>query len=456
VTPIVAIVGRPNVGKSTLFNRLTGSNLAIVHDAPGVTRDRHYADAHVGGRDITLIDTGGFDPTTEDPMKQGIARHVVAAIDEADVILCVLDAEGPPTEPDRASIALLRKSGRPVVYLANKVDNPKKALAASELYELGIESLIHISALHGRGTHELVQALVTALPLPAAEENEEDSESDSSAEGESGAAPEPERLPRLALVGRPNAGKSSLLNCLAGSERALVDNQPGTTRDPIDTRVEYRGRKYMVVDTAGVRRPSKVDAGIEAASVMRSLRAISRAHVVVLMCDAAIGVAEQDARLLGLCADRKRALVVGLNKMDLLDKAAQKRAVDAARETLHFAPWAPLVGLSAKTGNGIQNLMKHVDIAAKEFRHRVSTGELNRFFEEVLQRSPPPTRGGKAPRIYYMTQARLGPPVFVAMCSHSQQIAESYKRFVANQIRKAFGFSSVPVVVEYRERRRRE
>ena len=169
MTPIVAIVGRPNVGKSTLFNRLTGANLAIVHDAPGVTRDRHYADAHIGGRDVTLIDTGGFDPTTEDPMGKGIARHVVAAIDEADVILCVLDADGPPTEPDRASIALLRKSGRPVVYLANKVDNPKKALAASELYELGVESLIHVSALHGRGTHELVQALVDVLPSDDAE-----------------------------------------------------------------------------------------------------------------------------------------------------------------------------------------------------------------------------------------------------------------------------------------------
>jgi len=441
VTPIVAIVGRPNVGKSTLFNRLTGANLAIVHDAPGVTRDRHYADAHLGGRDITLIDTGGFDPTTEDPMGKGIARHVVAAIEEADVILCVLDADGPPTEPDRASIALLRKSGRPVVYVANKVDNPKKALAASELYELGVESLIHVSALHGRGTHELVRALVDALPAEAAE-----------AEAE----PEAEDLPRLALVGRPNAGKSSLLNCLAGSERSLVDNAPGTTRDPVDMRVEYRGRKYMVVDTAGVRRPSKVDAGIEAASVMRSLRAISRAHVVVLMCDAAIGVAEQDARLFGLCADRKRALVVGLNKMDLLDKAQQKRALETAREALHFARWAPMVNLSAKTGNGVETLMKRVDTATAEFRQRVPTGELNRFFEQVLQASPPPTRGGKAPRIYYMTQARVAPPVFVAMCSFPQQIAESYKRFVANQIRKAFGFTSIPVTVEYRERRRRE
>jgi len=441
VTPIVAIVGRPNVGKSTLFNRLTGANLAIVHDAPGVTRDRHYADAHIGGRDVTLIDTGGFDPTTLDPMGQGIARHVVAAIDEADLIVCVLDADGPPTEPDRASIQLLRKSGRPVVYVANKVDNPKKALAASELYELGVESLIHVSALHGRGTHELVRAIALGLP-PLDEESESD-----------GAR---EDLPRLALVGRPNAGKSSLLNCLAGSERSLVDNLPGTTRDPVDMRVEYRGRRYLVVDTAGIRRPSKVDDGIESASVMRSLRAISRAQIVVLMCDAAIGVAEQDARLLGLCMDRKRALIVGLNKMDLLDKAGQKRALQTAKDSLHFATWAPIVNLSAKTGTGVPTLMKHVDTAVSEFSQRVSTGELNRFFERVLQTSPPPTRGGKAPRIYYMTQVRVAPPVFVAMCSSPLHIAESYKRFVANQIRKSFGFTSVPVVVEYRARSRRE
>lgn len=441
MTPIIAIVGRPNVGKSTLFNRLTGANLAIVHDAPGVTRDRHYADAHLTGRDVTLVDTGGFDPTTEDPMGQGIARHVVAAIEEADVILCVLDGSGSATEPDRAAVELLRRSGRPVVYAANKVDNPKQALAAAELYELGLERLIHVSALHGRGTHELVQALTQVLPPP----DEEASSAESS-----------DYLPRLALIGRPNAGKSSLLNCLAGSERSLVDNQPGTTRDPVDTRVEYRGREYVVVDTAGIRRRAKVDRGVEAASVMRSIRAISRAHVIVLMCDAAVGVAEQDARLLGLCADRKRAIVVGLNKMDLLGRAEQKQALEQARSVLHFAGWAPIVALSAKSKSGVPDLMKQVDLAATQFSERISTGELNRFFERVLERTPPPTRGGRAPRIYYITQVRTAPPVFVAMCSSPHHIAESYKRYVQNQIRKAFGFSAVPIVVEYRQRSRRE
>ena len=292
MTPLVAIVGRPNVGKSTLFNRLTGSDLAIVHDAPGVTRDRHYADAHFWGRDVTLIDTGGFDPTTGDPMGQGIARHVRAAIEEADVIVCVLDAKGPPTEPDRAAVELLRKSGRPVIYAANKVDNDARAMHASELYSLGIDPLIFVSALHGRGTHELLRAITQALPdTPTTSADQ---------------ASEHQEHTRLALIGRPNAGKSSLLNLLAGTERSLVDDKPGTTRDPVDIRVEYAGRTYTVVDTAGIRRRSKVDTGVEAASVMRSIRAVARAQVIVLMCDAAQGVAEQDARLLGLCLDRRQ------------------------------------------------------------------------------------------------------------------------------------------------------
>ncbi len=442
-TPLVAIVGRPNVGKSTLFNRLTGANLAIVHDAPGVTRDRHYADAHLGGREITLIDTGGFDPTTGDPMGQGIARHVKAAIEEADLIVCVLDSKGPPTEPDRAAVELLRKSGRPVVYAANKVDNPARALDASELYTLGVSPIVFVSALHGRGTHELSQAITQALPAAPSEAASDLVAAESTP-------------PKLALIGRPNAGKSSLLNRLAGAERSLVDNSPGTTRDPVDSLVNYRGKPYLVVDTAGVRRRAKVDRGVETASVMRSIRAISRSQVVVLMCDASIGVAEQDARLLGLCSDKRRAVVVGLNKMDLLAKSDQKRAFESARDTLHFAPWTPIVGLSASDGRGIDSLMDAVDQAVVEFSRRITTGELNRFFERVLDRTPPPTRSGKAPRIYYITQARSAPPVFVAMCSSPHHVADSYKRFVKNQIRQAFGFSAVPIVVEYRPKNRRE
>jgi GTP-binding protein len=440
VKPIVAIVGRPNVGKSTLFNRLAGEKLAIVHDAPGVTRDRHYADAHLHGRELVLVDTGGFDPTTEDPMGQGIARQVELAIDEADVVLCVLDGSMPATEPDRESIHLLRKSGKPVVYAANKSDTPEAEHVAAGLYELGVARLIPISALHGRGMAELEEAIVEAFPPIA----------------ESGAATESSERPRIALAGRPNAGKSSLLNRLAGSERSLVDANPGTTRDPIDVEIEYEGRPFLLVDTAGIRRRARVESGVEAASVMRSIRAIERAEIVVLMCDASEGVTEQDARLLGLCAERGRGVVVGLNKVDLLDKAGRKKAVEDAEHALSFARWAPIVPLSVKQGFGVADLMAAVGTAADEFKKRISTGALNRFFEQVLERRPPPTSGGQAPRIYYITQAQSAPPVFVAVSNAPANLTASYRRFVVNQLRKEFGFEAVPIVVRYRKKRQRE
>ncbi len=436
MTPIVAIVGRPNVGKSTLFNRLTGKRLAIVHDAPGVTRDRHYSDAHLQGRDLTLVDTGGFDPTTDDPMGQGIARHVRAAIAEADVVICVLDGSGPPTDADREAVRLLRRSDKPVIYAANKADSERRALESTELYELGIDRLIPISALHGRGTAELEAALRDALP-PVAEPEPE---------------AEPSDLPRVALLGRPNAGKSSLFNRLTGSERSLVDARPGTTRDPVDSVVTFEDRTFVLVDTAGVRRKPKVDRGVESASVIRALRMVERAEVVVLMVDASEGLAEQDARLLGLCMDRGRAIVIGLNKADLLDKQQKKRARQDAEDAVRFAGFAPLVELSAKNGRGVKALLDAVFKARDEFYRRVTTGELNRFFEQVLAVRPPPTKGGRAPRIYYITQAQTGPPVFVAKTNAPAQIDKSYQRFVINQIRKSFGFESVPIRVVYRQR----
>lgn len=433
--PIVAIVGRPNVGKSTLFNRLAGAQLAIVHDAPGVTRDRHYADAHIFGRDVVLIDTGGFDPGTDDPMGRGIARHVMAAIDEADVILCVLDGTMPSTASDREAVELLRKSARKVIYVANKIDNEKREHEANELYRLGIDDLSRISALHGRGSHLLEEAIGRLLP-PVLDEKEDDNSG----------------VPHLALIGRPNAGKSSLFNRLAGRERSLVDGRPGTTRDPVDMLIEFDQKPYLVVDTAGIRRRSKIDQGVESASVMRSIRSIGRAEIVALMCDASEGIKEQDARLLGLCLDRRRGVVVGFNKADLLEPSTLKKALSDARTSLHFAPWVPILPLSAKTGQGLGRLMEEVNRAADEFGRRISTGELNRFFERVLDKQPPPTRGGRAPRIYYITQVRTRPPLFVAMTNAPQQIADSYKRFVTNQIRKAFDFRTVPLHVQYRKR----
>jgi GTP-binding protein len=333
---------------------------------------------------------------------------------------------------------LLRRTSKPVIYAANKLDNAARELDATELYGLGIDRFVPISALHGRGMAELERAIVDALP-PSSEQPEPD-----------------QRLPRVTLIGRPNAGKSSLLNQLAGQERALVDDRPGTTRDPVDLTLEFGGKGYVIVDTAGIRRRSRVDRGVEAISVMQSIRAMERANVVILMCDASAGVAEQDARLLGLCADRGRGIVVGLNKLDLLSSKEQKDAMEAAREALRFAPWASIVPLSAKNGEGVTELMHRVWSAFEQLGRRISTGELNRFFEEVLERRPPPTSGGRAPRIYYITQAETSPPVFVAMTNAPANIADSYKRFVVNQIRSAFGFEGVPLVVRYRQRSRRE
>jgi GTP-binding protein len=439
VTPIVAVVGRPNVGKSTLFNRLAGQSLAIVDDQPGVTRDRHYAVAHLYGRNVTLVDTGGFDPESDDPMQQGIARHVRAAIQEADVVLCVLDGSIPPTAADREAVALLRRGEKPVVYAANKIDTPARLSEAAELYRLGVPELVAVSALHGRGTAELAEAIAKLLPP-----------------FDAGATAEDDGVTKVALIGKPNAGKSSLFNRLAGEERALVDDRPGTTRDPVDQRVVVAGRPFVVVDTAGIRRKARVERGIELVSVMRSIRALERADVAVLMCDATEGVTEQDARLVGLAIERRRALIVGLNKMDAVPKADRDKVAQAARDTLSFARWAPVVELSAKTGTGVNQLMQRVGKAADELKRRVTTAELNRFFRAVLERQAPPTQGGKAPRIYYLTQVESSPPLFIAWASYPESIKVSYQRFVENQIRKAFGFESVPVTVHYRARDRRD
>jgi GTP-binding protein len=440
-TPIVAIVGRPNVGKSTLFNRLARARIAIVHDEPGVTRDRKYADTSAYGRPYTVVDTGGFDPEDVDPMKAGIASHVRSAIQEADAIVFVTDATTGPNDADRAAVRLLRESGKPVFYAANKADSPRADPEAFELYRLGVEKVFPVSALHGRGIGELEAALVEALP-----EAEEPAEEDETAP------------PRIALIGRPNAGKSSLLNRILGEDRVLVDARPGTTRDAIDALVEREGKRYVFIDTAGIRRKAKVakeGSEVESLSVLSSIRSIERAHVVVMLCDAAEGVAEQDAKILGLAEERGRAMIVVLNKTDLLSKADLAKAEETAREKLAFVPYVPVVRASAKTGRGVGDLFATIDRVREGFWKRVGTGELNRFFEAVIETRPPPTMGGRAPRIYYVTQAEAAPPTFVAMTNAPDSIHFSYRRFVVNQLRKSFGFEGSPVRVHYKARRRR-
>lgn len=439
---IVALVGRPNVGKSTLFNRLVGKKKAIVHDEPGVTRDRHYGDVISRGSRFTLVDTGGFDPESPDPMRRGIKRQVEIAVAEADVIVCVLDAHEAPGPADHQEVALLRRAAKPVIFVANKADSPRLESEASDLYRLGMERLISLSALHGRGVDELEAAVEAALPPPVAS-------------GE----PEGSGAVHVAVIGRPNSGKSSLVNRLAGEERVLVDDRPGTTRDPVDLRVERGGEPWVFVDTAGIRRKAKVDKEhdvVEAVSVLHAIRAMERCDVALLLCDAAAGVSEQDAKILGLAEDRGRAVVIALNKVDLLDKARLKKLDEETRDKLSFTPWAPIVHMSALKGRGMNVLFETLTRVAEAYRRRVPTGELNRFFEQVLETHPPPTSGGKAPRLYYVTQAEVAPPLFVIIASDPEKIHFSYRRYVANQLRKAFGFEGVPVRVKYKERRRRE
>jgi GTP-binding protein len=438
---LVAIVGRPNVGKSTLFNRLVGRREAIVHDRAGVTRDRHYAQAQSSNKYYTIVDTGGFDPESEDPMRQGIARQVGIAIEQADLVICVLDAADGPTDADRQAVQMLRRSNKPVVYVANKADSETMALGSAELYELGMDRLIAVSALHGRGFHELDDAIAAALP-----------------ESGQGALSE-EDLIRVAIVGRPNAGKSSLVNRLAGEPRMLVDDRPGTTVDPVDTLIERAEGRLLLIDTAGIRRKGKVvkeNDAVEVVSVLRAFRAMEGCDVVVLMCDASVGVAEQDAKILGMALDRGRGIVVALNKSDQLDAEAKRKAEQAAKEKLSFAPWAPVVFTSALTGRGTNALLRTIQRVQRNFRRRVPTGELNRFFEAVLETHPPPTQGGKAPRLYFITQAETAPPLFVIMASAPEAVHFSYQRYVMNQIREHFDFEGCPVRVAYRQRRRRD
>ena len=438
--PLVAIVGRPNVGKSTLFNRLVGQNRAIVEDRPGVTRDRMYASADAFGRPYAIVDTGGFDPDDADPVFVGIRAQVEIAISEAALVVCVLDARAGPSPADLVAVQLLRESGKPAIFVANKSDAPEVDAVALALHELGVPEILNVSAVHGRGVGALVERIAAQLP---AQEPQPD--------------PEAGGPVRVAIVGRPNAGKSSLVNTLLGEERMLVDARPGTTRDAIDSVLVRGEKRWVLVDTAGIRRRRSVEAGAESLAVFAAIRAIERADVAVLLVDATGTVADQDLRILGLATDRGAAVAIALSKWDLVAPGAKKAKdlLTKAAEAIRFAPYVPILPLSSKTRRGTERLLRTVDEVAAARLHRIPTAALNRFFESVIQRNPPPTSGGKSVRLHYVTQASVAPPTFVVQ-TNAADVKDHYRRFVERSIREAFGFGGVPIRVLYRAKRRKE
>jgi GTP-binding protein len=435
--PLVAIVGRPNVGKSTLFNRLCGGHDAIVEDEPGVTRDRRYGEAEWDGRLFRVVDTGGLDWDAARPGDATLARGILAqalrAVDEAALVLFVADAREGVTPQDRDAMTTLRKSGKPILWVANKVDRAGLEAEANELYALGADAVFPISAQHGRGIGELCDAIVEKLPdAPRIDELPED-EDDAT------------RPIRLALVGRPNAGKSSLVNRFVGAERVIVDAQAGTTRDPVDTPVELGGRRYVLIDTAGIRRRSKVHAPMEKIAVAMAEKAIGRCDVCVLVVDAAEGLAEQDAKVAGMCEEAGRALVILFNKLDLIDAERQKKLHEDLKRQLQFVPWARVVFASARTGKGVQRILDAVQAAYAAYTRRVSTGALNRWFEGIVEKHPPSVFRGHPVKLYFIQQPQAKPPTFLLSVNYPEGVHFSYRRYLANQLRDEFDLWGTPV-----------
>jgi len=437
--PVVAVVGRPNVGKSTLVNRILGSRQAVVEDTPGVTRDRVAYDALWRGRAFTLVDTGGWEPTMEgaDTLAARVAAQARVAVDAADAVLFVVDATVGVTDADASVARVLRRSGKPVVLAANKIDDTKAEPEVAALWSLGLGEPAPVSALHGRGSGDLLDLILDALPDAPRE------------------ADETEGGPRrVALLGRPNVGKSSLLNKLVGHERALVDAQAGTTRDPVDELVELGGTTWRFVDTAGIRRRFRENQGADYYAALRTAGALDRAEVAVVLVDASEPLTEQDLRIISMVIEAGRALVIAYNKWDLVDEERQRYLEREIDRQLNNARWAPRVNLSAATGRHIDRLVPALEKALAGWETRVSTGRLNAWLTGLVAATPPPVRGGRQPKILFATQAGIRPPTFVLFASGFLEAA--YRRFVERRLREEFGFEGSPVQVSVRVRAKRE
>jgi len=436
--PVLAVVGRPNVGKSTLVNRILGRREAVVEDTPGVTRDRVHYEAEWSGKEFTLVDTGGWEVDVAG-IDARVAEQAEVAISLADAVLFVVDATVGATATDEQVVKLLRRSGKPVVLAANKVDGPSGEADAATLWSLGLGEPHSISALHGRGTGDLLDAILAVLP----EESEH-------------GRPIPEGGPRrIALVGRPNVGKSSLLNKLVGSERVVVDETAGTTRDPVDELVVLKDRTWWFVDTAGIRRRVHQTSGADFYASLRTRAAIERSEVAVVLIDASTPITEQDTRVISQAVDAGRAVVIAYNKWDLMDEDRRPYLEREIERDLNQVQWAPRVNISARTGWHAEKLVPAIDVALESWERRISTGKLNSFLGELVAAHPHPVRGGKQPRILYATQASTKPPRFVIFASGF--IEAGYRRFIERRLRETFGFEGTPIElsVRVREKRRR-
>ncbi|HIS64328.1 MAG TPA: ribosome biogenesis GTPase Der [Candidatus Avoscillospira avistercoris] len=434
--PIVAIVGRPNVGKSLLFNKLTGRRTAIVEDTPGVTRDRLYGDCEWNGRTFSLVDTGGIEPGTDSEMLQFMRRQAEIAIETADVIIMVTDVTVGLTAADSAVGSMLQRSKKPVVLAVNKCDSVGQVNAdVYEFYALGLGDPIEVSAVHGHGTGDLLDACVAAFPEEVEEEEDED-------------------VIKVAIIGKPNVGKSSLLNRILGEERVIVSNVAGTTRDAIDSYFENEHGKYLFIDTAGMRRKSKVDDAIERYSNLRTVSAIERADVCLILVDAQEGVTDQDTKIAGLAHEAGKASIIVVNKWDAVEKDTNTMAkmTEEVRRDLAYMTYAPVVFLSALTGQRVDRIFEEINAVSNAAAMRITTGMLNNILEDAMARVQPPSDKGRRLKIYYMTQAGVKPPHFIIFCNDARLFHFSYQRYLENQIRSVFGLVGTPVRITIRQK----
>ena len=436
--PVVAIIGRPNVGKSTLFNRLAGRSRAIVIDEPGATRDRNYAECDWNGRPFTLIDTGGFEPASELEILVQMREQTKLAIEEADIILFLMDGRDGLTPSDQEIAKILRVGEKQVFFAANKIDGPRHEPLVSEFYRLGVETVYTISAQHGQGVDELMDAVAEYLPTGAAAE-----------------ASEEERV-RIAVVGRPNVGKSSLVNRILGYERTIANPTPGTTRDAIDTPFTRNGRKYLLIDTAGIRRKSRISMTLEKYTIVQAIKAIDRADVALILIDAKEGISEQDVKIAGLAMEHGTACVLVVNKWDLIEKdnSTLGTYVEKIRYHSKFLDFAPMIFVSALSGQRVTNVFDLVDRVYAQYTKRIETGELNRKIRAIIETNPPPGRRNRPHIFNYMTQVGIKPPTFVLFVRSPANIHFSYERYLVNRIRETFGFPEVPIRLFFREKGR--